>query len=481
MNAFSTLSIALITTLAGNAISAPDHTHTGQNINNQNQFEKVYGCWGDEHGELEGGVFFLPVDQEAREIIDAVENANRGVVDNRVDMVIVGDGYTASQMDLFHTNADTIENSFFRYEPFKSYEPYFRFTQIEVVSLESGVDNDPSQGINRNTALDMSYWCSGIERLLCVSVSKAYSHAAAAPDIDQVIAIANSTKYGGAGYSSNNLGTAAGRNSAAVEIAIHEMGHSFGDLADEYTYGGPNTYTGNELSPVNVSIYNRNEQLADSRKWWRWMDASMAGFDNPISSYEGGNYSVNGVYRPSNNSMMRNLARPFNLVSAERLIRQIYKEVNPIDDGTPDGTTVEPNDTIWVTPMQPLNHDLQVVWYLDDQIIVDAIQQHELDLSTLAMGPGEHTVRVEVIDTTPWVRNETIRNNFMSESRSYTVGSCSLLADFTDDGVLNFFDLSVFIDLFNNQRPEADFNNDGQFNFFDISIFIGAMTSGECR
>jgi IgA Peptidase M64 len=480
MNAFGTLSIGLVLSLSGSAFAAP--TQPGQDISdqNQNQTEKVFGCWGDEDGHLEGGVFFLPMDQDARQIIDAMNQVNRGAVDNRVDFVIVGDGYTANEQALFHTNATTIENSFFQFEPFKSYEPYFRFTQVEVVSPESGVDGDPSQGVSRNTALDMSYWCAGIERLLCVNVSKAYTAAAAAPDIDQVIAIANSSKYGGAGYPDNNLGTAAGRNGAAAQIAIHEMGHSLGDLADEYTYGGPNTYTGPELTPVDVSIYNRTVQLADSRKWWRWMDASLTGFDNPVSTYQGGNYSVNGVYRPSSNSMMRNLGRPFNLVSAEQLLRKIYREVNPIDDGTPSGTVVSQSDTLWITPMQPLNHDLQVLWYLDEQIIADAIQQDTLDLSTLAMDSGEHTIRVEVIDTTPWVRNEAIRNAFMSESRVYTVNACTALADLTGDGEVNFFDVSAFLSAFDDQSPIADFTGDGLFDFFDVSAFLVAFSSGGC-
>jgi hypothetical protein len=480
MNAYRTLSIGLIAALSGGALGAPEHTHPGQNIDNP-QLEKVHGCWGDEHGNLEGGVYFLPVDQEARQIMEAVDHANRGIVDNRVDMVIVGDGYTAGEQALFHANATTIENSFFQYEPFKSYEPYFRFTQVEVISADSGVDNDPSPGVNRNTALDMAYWCSGIERLLCVSVSKAYNAAAAAPDIDQVIAIANSSKYGGAGYPSNNLGTAAGRNSSAAQIAIHEMGHSLGDLADEYTYGGPTTYTGNELSPVNVSIHDRTSQLANSFKWWRWMDASTSGFDNPVSSFEGGNYSQFGVFRPSNNSMMRSLSRPFNLVSAERLLHQIYKEVNPIDDGTPDNAVVGQDDTLWVLPMQPLNHDLNVVWFLDDEIILNSIQETSLDLSTLTMGPGEHTVRVEVVDPTPWVRYEALRDTFMSESRTYTVNACSPLADLNGDGLIDFFDVSAFLSAFNSELPQADFNNDGAYDFFDVSAFLQAFNSGGCQ
>jgi len=480
MKPLSMLSIGLIIALAGAANAQSTGTNPGQDPNDQ-QFEKVYGCWGDEQGNLEGGVFFLPMDQDAREIIQALDQANRGVVDNRVDFVIVGDGYTASQQTLFHTNATTIEDSFFQYEPFKSYEPYFRFTQIEVISNESGVDNDPSQGISRDTALDMQYWCGGTQRALCVNVGKAYTAAAAAPDIDQVIAISNSTMYGGVGYPGSNLGTAAGRNSAAAQIAIHEMGHSLGNLADEYTYGGPTTYNGNELTPANVSIYNSTQQLNDNRKWWRWMDASLTGFDNPVSTYEGGNYSVNGVYRPSNNSMMRALSRPFNLVSAEQLIRKIYREVNPIDDGTPHNTVVEPTDTVWVTPMQPLDHDLEVLWFLDDQPITSATGQSSLDLSTLGLGSESHEVRVKVTDQTPWVRNEAIRNAFLTESRIFVVEGCTLAADFNGDGSLNFFDVSAFLSAFGDQDPAADFNGDGTFNFFDISAFLTALSTSECQ
>jgi hypothetical protein len=480
MNLTGLRSIMMLTLVAGTATAHEPHAGEGGADVDQNNMTKVHGCWEGPNGQLEGGIFFLPPDEGARQIMEAVEIANRGVPDNRVDMVIVGDGYTAGEQAQFQTDANSIANNFFRYEPFITYEPYFRITNVEVVSNESGVDNDPNQGINRDTALDMAYWCSGIERLLCVSVSKAYQAASAAPDIDQVIAISNSSKYGGAGYPSNNLGTAAGQNGSAVEIAIHEMGHSLGDLADEYTYGGPTTYTGPELGPIDVSIYDRTTQLAEERKWWRWMDESESGFDGPVSTYEGGNYSQFGVYRPSNNSMMRNLGRPFNLPSAERLIHQIYREVNPIDDGTPDGTMVEADGVLWVQPMQPIGHDLSVAWYLNDVIIVAALGQTSLDVSTLNLANGANEIRVEVIDPTPWVRNETLRDVFMTDVRTYTVESCVAAADINNDGELDFFDVSAFLSAYNAQDSSADFNNDGMFNFFDVSAFLTAFNEGGC-
>ena len=445
-------------------------------------YVKVHGCFGDEHGRLSGGVHLIEQDPFVQRMVDALERAQGGVEgDNRVDIVFVGDGYTAAEMAQFHADVDGVLETFFFYEPFKSYEPYFRITRVEVVSNESGVDNDPTQGIERDTALDMGYWCGGTERLLCVDVSKAYAAAfSSGADVDQVIAIANSSKYGGAGYPSNNLGTVAGSNGAAADIAIHEFGHSFGDLADEYTYGGPTTYTGPELGPADVSIYNRTAQLAQERKWWRWMDANASGFDGPTSTYEGGNYSQFGVFRPSNNSMMRSLGRPFNLPSAEEILKKLYGgEVDPIDDGTPGGAELMDGDVAWVLPMQPLNHDLNVIWYLDGVVVPGLIGATSVEVSSLGAAPGS-ALTVEVIDGTPWVRNPQLRENRLTSRRTFTIVGCDPIADLTGDGELDFFDVSAFLQALMNEEPVADFSGDGQYDFFDVSAFLQAMSSGEC-
>lgn len=463
----------LIATLSGSALAGPVADSRGDQV-----MVDVHGCFGDEHGNLSGGIHQIAMDDEVQEFIDAMNQLNAGAVDNRVDLVFVGDGYTASEQAQFQTDVDGIVDSLYQYEPFTSYQSYFRVTAVEVISNESGVDNDPSQGVLRDTALDMSYWCSNIERLLCVNVGKAYTAAAAAPDIDQVIAISNSSKYGGAGYPSNNLGTAAGQNGAAADIAIHELGHSLGDLADEYTYGGPTTYTGGELGPADVSIYNKQEQLDQSRKWYRWMDEVRAGFDGPIDTYEGGNYSEFGVYRPSNNSMMRSLGRPFNLVSAEKLLLEIYREVSPIDDGTPDGTELGRDGLAWVQPMQPLDHDLTVLWYVNGVLDINLVGDLTVDVASLGLDSSVHELRVDVIDGTSWVRNEAIRDQFMTESRTFTIGFVPCFADITEDGELDFFDVASYLALFNQGSLQADFTGDGELDFFDVSSFLSQYSAG---
>lgn len=469
MNIAPSISI-LLAAFAGAAVAGP--------VGGQNTVA-VHGCFGDAHGNLSGGIFQVPLDDEAREFLEAMDVANQGIVDNRLDLVFVGDGYTAGEQGQFHTDVAGVLSSMYAYEPFTSYEPYFRVTEVEVISNESGVDNDPTQGINRDTALDMLYWCGGTERLLCVNVNKAYTAAAVAPDIDQVVALSNSSKYGGAGYSSSNLGTAAGQNSAAADIVIHELGHSLGDLADEYTYGGPTTYSGGEHNAVDLSIYNRTEQIAQSRKWHYWMDANMGGFDGPISTFEGGGYSQFGIYRPSSNSMMRALGRPFSLVNAEQLLKEIYREVDPIDDGTPDGATVDRDGSAWVLPMQPLDHDLMIYWYLDGTFQIGLFGQQNIEIASLGLDNDVHELRVVVVDETTWVRNEAMRASFMTEERTFLIdGVSSCLADLNGDGELDFFDVSAFLSLFGDGDLAADFNGDGELDFFDVSAFLAAFDAG---
>jgi hypothetical protein len=243
----------------------------------------------------------------------------------RFDLVFVGDGYTADDLATYTDNVKSKWTELSKVEPFASYKDYFNVWQVNVISAESGVDHDPTKGLLRNTTLDMGFWCQGrdanTERLLCVNETKAKEFAALAPQADQVIALGNTTKYGGAGGS---VATASGSNAQAGQIAIHELGHSIGGLADEYDYPYTN-YTGAEPKEPNVT--------ADptGAKW-----SAYLGQPSPdggvIAPVEGARYYKTGLYRPTTNSIMRTLGKEFNSIGRDAMIKAFKAKIPSLNN-----------------------------------------------------------------------------------------------------------------------------------------------------
>lgn len=408
---------------------------------------------------------------------------------NRIDIVFVGDGYLASELDEYAGHATTGMAALLAETPFQQYSDFFNFYRVEVISNESGVDNDPSQGIDRDTAMNMRYWCNGIERLLCVDVGLAYSYANNAPGVDQIFAIANSTKYGGAGYSSSELATYAGGNGAAPEIAIHEIGHSLGNLADEYFYDG-DTYNGPETNRVNTSILTEAEMANAQTKWWRWLGTNNPQLDGLQSTFEGAGYYDFGLYRPSNNSKMRSLGRPFNHISVEALIVEIYKIVRPIDDATPNDQPLSGDEFVELTLVQPNGQPLDVSWYLEDVLIAGETGT-TLDLAALELADGSYTLSAKVVDNTPWVRDPALRDLWLTQWRDWdvVVSGCTPSGDMNCDGVTTVSDIGGFVlaltdpsgygDLFPDcDINAADMNCDSFVTVSDIGLFVETLTGG---
>lgn len=210
-----------------------------------------------------------------------------GPSETTFDLVFVGDGYTSAQLGTYSRHVRSSIAALFAIEPYKSHRKQFNLWQVDVVSPQSGITNDPTQGIRRNTALGSYFWCGGIERLLCVNETKANQYAAAAPDVDQVIMLANTTKYGGAG---GGVATSSGGNIQASQIVAHELGHSIGGLADEYDYG---TCDAREPREPNASALTA-QQMKDRRaKWYAWLgkpspDGGTVGvFEDPATARPG--------------------------------------------------------------------------------------------------------------------------------------------------------------------------------------------------
>jgi hypothetical protein len=443
--------------------------------------ETLYYDTVTEDGMFEGGKMLVPIEPmdglirsgvgEVTTLLDNGPNANR------IDLVFVGDGYLESELGSFATHANIGMAAFLGIEPFTEYQGLFNVHRVDVISNESGVDHDP-YGTYRDTAMDMAFWCNNTERLLCVNTSKAWGYANNVPSADITLAVANSSKYGGAGYTSSNVATFSGANSAAPDVAIHELGHSLGNLADEYFYTN-DTYTGSEPSAKNASIYDAATMAEYGLKWANWLGENQSEWDGLVDTYEGCMYSAYGIYRPSNNSMMRALGRPFNLPSAESFIIEFYKIVDVIDDATPC-CYVSGNDTVFVDTVD-IAHAFTITWTLEDEII-DAFQnQLEVDLSELSLEEGNHILKVDVVDPTPWVRDEEARSAHMTGHSQWIVQVTepNCLGDTNGD---NFVDVSDLLEVIDAWGPcvgcDADINEDSTVDVSDLLLVIDAW--GAC-
>ena len=311
---------------------------------------------------------------------------------NRVDMVFIGDGYTATQLDNEYVThvQDTTDYFFQQTPPFTRYRNFFNAFRVNIASNESGAD-DPNSGIYVDTALDASFNVGGTDRCLYFDTAKANAavndaFSGTGIDVDMRLGTVNTAKYGGCG---GQWGVYAGANGAAKEIAVHEVGHSFARLADEYFYTDDN-WNGGEFSEWNVT----NDP--NSGKWDRWLGYVDPDSDiGAIGYYEGGRYHATGVWRPSDNSKMRALNRPFDAISREKFIFEIYDETDPLDDWIEENVTYTEDDILWVDTVD--DEVISVKWFADDLLIQEG--GTSLNLNALGLGSGEFEIRALAYDT----------------------------------------------------------------------------------
>lgn len=323
---------------------------------------------------------------------------DNGPSSNRVDIMFLGDGYTAEEIGTTYvSHIDAMLTHMFNEgeDPFPRYAKFFNVHRIDVVSQESGADVPP-EGIFRNTALDATYYHDDSNaRALYINSAKANeirhnSMIDAAMSVDMQLVTVNDSRYGGA---AGAYAVFAGGHPRGPEIALHEMGHSFADLADEYG-GSATVYRGSEPQEANVTA------LPSGEKWADWI-----GYDQPgigeISVYEGAAYHDSGLFRPSETSKMRALGRPFDAVSREKIILDLYDLVDPLDGWLGNDHILSDSDYLWVDVIDP--DVIDVEWFVDNELIRGAGGE-TFDIGELALTAGTHTITARAFDSTDWVR-----------------------------------------------------------------------------
>jgi PKD repeat protein len=230
-----------------------------------------------------------------------------GPPDKFMNLVILGDGYTSTQQDKFVQDAKVVTNGFLAEEPFKTFRDSINVYALKVVSNQSGASLNPSNLIDNY--FGSSFWSYGIERLLVAWRSNLVMNVlnANTPFYDNGIIMVNDSRYGGSGGQFTVFST----HEQAVELMLHELGHSFSGLADEY-------WAGNQYA-FEKSNMTQNSDPA-SIKWKDFLDANGVG----IYPYE----ESPTWFRPHQDCKMRYLNRDYCGVCTHKITSDIQALIN---------------------------------------------------------------------------------------------------------------------------------------------------------
>ncbi|MDG2292656.1 MAG: M64 family metallopeptidase [Phycisphaerales bacterium] len=340
---------------------------------------------------------------------------------NRLDFVFVGDGYTATEIPAYMNMAQDRADFILDFKPFDQYQNWINIHRVDVISAESGIDNDPANGnIDVDTAMNMylADGTTGGDLLLMEDWSLGHAYANLAPDADCIVAAGNTITWCGAG-THLDIATFCGSNSYTDQIMMHEIGHSLMHLADEYINDGV-THTGGELPHRNISIMNAEEMSVTSAKWAHWLGYSLPGI-GIHNTYEGGHFCEFGIYRPSLDSLMNWLENPLNGPGIEGAILQMHLAVDPIEAVSHADLFVDANVILSADILHPNGHQLEITWRVNGDVV--ATGSSTLDLGSITLPAGANLVQLTVVDPNPLVRDERLRSDFLTTRRAWVVNT----------------------------------------------------------
>ena len=252
-----------------------------------------------------------------------------GTADRCVDIAILAEGYTEEEMDIFYRDAQIACDALFDHEPFKSMKERFNVVAVASASKDSGV-SVPRLKEWKETAFNSHFSTFYSDRYLTTLHVKSIHDVLAGIDYEHIIILANTEEYGGGGiYNSYTLTTA--HHPMFRPVVVHEFGHSFGGLADEYFYDDDvmtDTYP-TDVEPWEQNITTKIDFAS------KWEDMLPKGTPNPtpaeqkekypVGVFEGGGYSAKGIYRPAYNCRMRTNEHPAFCPVCQRALRRLIE------------------------------------------------------------------------------------------------------------------------------------------------------------
>jgi hypothetical protein len=189
-----------------------------------------------------------------------------GSAQEKLDIVILGDGYSVKEMDKFNNDAKRLSDVLLSAEPFKSRKNDINIRLVETPAQESGI-HKPHPGVFKRTPLSAHYGSFDSERYVLSYDNKTIRNVASAVPYDFMVILVNERTYGGGGIY-NLYTTVSSDNKFADYIMVHEMGHHMAALADEY-YTSSVSY---EAPPVTLEPWETNITALLDKDNLKWKD-----------------------------------------------------------------------------------------------------------------------------------------------------------------------------------------------------------------
>jgi hypothetical protein len=335
-----------------------------------------------------------------------VQLLSNGSSANRVDLIILGDGYTSAQMTKFRADAQRFADDFLTHTPFLEYKKYFNVWRIDTPSVQPGAGQN---GRPRNTVYRAAFDCFNVPRLLCIEdarVKAVLNRNTKSNQQDMVMVLVNDPNYGGSGGP-----YAVATNATPSNIAVHEFGHSFGHLDDEYV---DNYNCGRYTNPWGFNVTQKTARR--TVPWTHWIaPATKVPNTPPARNFEdrgdpghfkGAYFCASGWYRPTTDSLMNSGIPPFFSINTEQLVRRIYAFTAPLDTVRPlPGTITIPRAGTQEFRATPIDAALNVEYTWRINGVAQPSRARTLTVRGNSFGASA-TLELTVKDATAMVRKD---------------------------------------------------------------------------
>ncbi len=250
----------------------------------------------------------------------------------KMDLVILPDGYREDDMEQFHRDAVRFKDYLINCEPFKTHKDKINVWRVDVPSIDEGISK-PHRGKWKHTAFSTHYNTFGFRRYITTNDHYSLREAAANTPYDLIFILVNETTYGGGGIF-NFYSIASSGSRQAAYLMIHEFGHHMAFLADEYEGGtGYENYYPTNMEPLEPNI---TTLVAFDQKWKHRMAPTTPvptpekpKYKDQVGVFEGAGYETKGVFRPYMSCSMRSAQYDhFCPVCQQAIIRMIKYYAN---------------------------------------------------------------------------------------------------------------------------------------------------------